>query len=124
MEIGFGSLLDIALGGPEIGPLNMSVLHGLLREVFQKLNISNQSLLVEEEDPDFSESFNFIKNKFDANNNRPRTPRGGYNRGKSKVSVIVTDYFRNPLGNSSTALSDYKNTQASLASADVEDRIR
>ncbi|XP_047143375.1 uncharacterized protein LOC100206884 isoform X1 [Hydra vulgaris] len=122
MEIGIESLLDVALGGPEIGPLNMSVLHGLLREVFQKLNLSNETLLISENHSDFSESFNFIKSKFDANKNRPRTPRGSFKLGRSKVSVIVTDYFRNPLGN--TNPSEINNNITLSASADVEDRIR
>jgi len=118
MESDFETILDVALGGPEIGPLNLSILHGLLREVFQKIDLTSKKITIEEENPDFSNAFNFIKSKVDEKNARPKTSGGGYNRLRSKVSVIVADYARTAVGEPN------ENIKPSLLSADTEDRLR
>ena len=98
MKLDFGTMLDIALGGPEIGPLNLHVLHTLMREVFQRIDLSKQNIIIDEENPEFFDSYNFIESKLEK---IPRTAGGGYRKLKSKVSVIVSDYVRMPIGEQS-----------------------
>lgn len=120
MELDFETVLDIALGGPEIGPLNLYVLHGLMKEVFEKFGLSQKQLIIEEEDTNFCDGYNFIKSKVDEKNMRPRTAGGGYSRDRSKVSVIVSDYARSPIGPQQKA----EEKKSSLLPTDVEDRLR
>jgi len=120
MELDYDTVLDIALGGPEIGPLNLVTLHGLLREVFQKSGISKKELVVEEEDPIFGNAFKFIQSKV---NKRPRTAGGGYDKLRSRVSVIVNDYAKSPIGIQEPVPEEKAKSQ-SILPADVEDRLK
>ena len=113
-------MLDIALGGPEIGPLNLQVLHGIMREVFVKMNLSTEKIVVEKESPEFSDSFNFIKSRIDEKNRRPRTAGGTPQRFKSNVSVIVSDYARIPIGDNSRPVSLIPLPDTN----DIEDRLK
>ena len=120
MEINLETMLDIALGGPEIGPLNLQVLHGIMREVFQRIDISNQNIVVEQESSDFCNSFNFIKSKIEEKSMRPRTAGGSYRKCESNVSVIVSEYVRVPIGEQ---FGDSTINQP-LSAIDTEDRLR
>lgn len=122
MELDYDTVLDIALGGPEIGPLNLVTLHGLLRELFAKNGISKQELTIEEEDPVFGNAFKFIQSKV---NKRPRTAGGGYDKLRSRVSVIVSDYAKSPIGIQQQIIGEEKPVKATtLLPADVEDRLK
>lgn len=95
MEVDLDTMLDIALAGPEIGPLNLHVLHGLMRNVFERLNISKECVKVDDSQSEFSDSCNFIRSKLDT---MPKSASGENRRLKSKVSVIVSNYARVPIG--------------------------
>ena len=118
MELDYDTVLDIALGGPEIGPLNLITLHGLLRELFTKSGISKDQILIEEEDPVFSNAFKFIQSKV---HKRPRTAGGGYDKLRSRVSVIVGDYAKSPIGLTKQVDEE---KPAKILPADVEDRLK
>ena len=119
MELDYDTVLDIALGGPEIGPLNLVTLHGLLRELFSKSGVSKKEITIEEEDPVFGDAYKFIQSKV---NKRPRTAGGGYDKLKSRVSVIVSDYAKSPIGLQHHA--EEKPKISTLLPADVEDKLK
>ena len=77
MKMNLGTLLDVALGGPEIGPLNLHVLHTLMRQVFQMINISKHNMVVDRSDPEFADSYDFIQSKLET---MPKTASGGYRK--------------------------------------------
>eukprot|EP00111_Clytia_hemisphaerica_P001367 TCONS_00003888-protein len=118
MELDYDTVLDIALGGPEIGPLNLITLHGLLRELFTKSGISKDQILIEEEDPVFSNAFKFIQSKV---HKRPRTAGGGYDKLRSRVSVIVGDYAKSPIGLQKQVDEE---KPPKILPADIEDRLK
>ena len=98
MDVSYGSILDVALGGPEIGPQNLSVLHGLLRDLFHKFELSNSELRISEDDAEFGEAFNFIKNKLQERKESTALEQGTPPPLRSKISVIVNDYGKSPVG--------------------------
>ena len=118
MELDYDTVLDIALGGPEIGPLNLVTLHGLLRELFSKSGISKNEISIDEEDPIFGGAYKFIQSKI---KKRPRTAGGGYDKLRSRVSSIVSDYAKSPIGFQQPA--DEK-APTTLLPADVEERLK
>ena len=120
MELDYDTVLDIALGGPEIGPLNLVTLHGLLRELFSKTGISKKEITIEEEDPIFGDAYKFIHSKV---NKRPRTAGGGYHKLQSRVSVIVSDYAKSAIGQQQQQHEE-KPKAATLLPADVEERLK
>lgn len=119
MDIELDTMLDIALGGPEIGPLNLQVLHGVMREMFRRMDLSKQNIVVEKESSEFCNSFNFIKSKIDEKNRRPTTAGGSPSKFKSNISVIVSDYACAPIGEQIEG-SAGKN----ISATNVEDRLR
>lgn len=121
MELDYNTVLDVALGGPEIGPLNLVTLHGLLHELFEKTGLSEKELIIKEEDPVFGGAYNFIKSKINESQRTPRTAGGGYSLERSKVSVIVSDYARSPIGKQN--VSDKPKTPT-IVPADVEERLK
>ena len=118
MEADFETILDVALEGPEIGPVNLSILHGLLREVFKRFDLSKKKLFIGQDNPDFSNAYNFIKTKVD---NRPQTAGGSAKRERTRVSVIVSDYARSQVGRHQSPPAFDK---PSLLPADLDDRLR
>jgi len=118
MDLDFETVLDVALGGPEVGPLNLHVLHGLMKEVFRRFDLSEKSIIIEEKDTNFSDAYNFIKGKMDERKKIPHTSGGGYSRDRSKVSVIISDYVRSPIGKTGNG------NKGSTVPADLEDRLR
>ena len=77
LQLDLGTMLDIALGGPEIGPLNLHVLHSLMRQLFHRMNMSKQHVVVDRTDPEFQDSYDFIQSKLET---MPKSASGGYKK--------------------------------------------
>ena len=83
-------MTDLALGTPEVGAVNFTVLHGLLHAIIQKLQIADSTTVIDEKDQEFLSRQKDIPNRLASALSKADT---GFSDNDSVISQNQRDAF-------------------------------